>query len=147
MNTIGIESLSFLIGIWNTEGEVIQSSDRKKERIGGTDTYEWVLNNKFILHRVSVMMGDVQIEVIELIGYDASAQNYTLQSFDNTGTITTMHGVVKSDGILEIKDNKTRSTLRAAKDGNSMIAVWEIADDDDNWVGWMNLSFRKVKFD
>jgi hypothetical protein len=147
MNTTGIESLNFLIGIWNTKGEVIESPGRKTERISGTDTYEWVLNNRFILHRANVMMGDVQTEVIELIGYDADAQNYTLQSFDNTGTITTMHGVMKSNGLLEIKDKTMRSTLHAAKDGNSMKAVWERADDDNNWVTWMNLSFNKVKFD
>jgi hypothetical protein len=123
---IGYEGLSFLIGKWNTKGEVIKTSVRPVKKISGTDSYEWILRGAFILHRVNVMMGDVRTEVLEFIGeYDSATQLRKMCSFDNTGAMTTMLGSIKNDGVFEIKQATMKSTLTAAKDGKSMKAFWE----------------------
>ena len=62
-----LSSFAGIIGNWKSSGEVLQPGVDPM-LINGTDTYEWVLADFFILHRVNVMMGKEQVEVIELIG-------------------------------------------------------------------------------
>ncbi len=136
--------LSFLIGNWQTEGEVLGTSNSHELKIKGTDSYEWSLDGKFIMHKASVMMGDVPTEVIEFIGsHETKKDTYELRSFDNSGVFTTMLGSMNSGDFL-ITGGNMRSKLTPHREGGSMNAHWERSDDGKNWVPWMNLAFKKV---
>lgn len=139
-----LKPLSFLIGSWRTDGEVLKTSKSQKIKIKGTDSYEWVLGGSFILHRVNVMMGEVKTEVMELIGeYDEVNNTYQMRAFDNTGAFSTMQASVNSEGTLLITGDKMQSKLTVANDGKSMNARWEISEDGKIWMPWMHLTLAK----
>lgn len=138
-----LNALSFLIGTWHTEGEVMKSSISEPAKIRGTDIYKWVLDGKFILHLVEVMMGDVKTEAMELIGaYDKERNTYLMRSFDNTGTFTIMHATMNGEAMVITGDNM-RSKLGVDKDGNIMRAHWELSDGK-TWAPWMDLTLTKL---
>jgi hypothetical protein len=138
LQTNDIHSLEFLIGNWNTEGEIIDGG-----RITGSDSYEWVLNKSFILHKVDVTMDGKQIEAIELIGeYDSKNRSFKMRSFDTEGTCTTMEAKRYGISALLITGDKMRSKLSVI-DANTMTAHWEKSDDNVKWQPWIDLRFSK----
>jgi hypothetical protein len=137
-----IRELSFLIGKWHTEGEIIDSTSASSGKIRGMDTYEWISGGHFILHRVDVFMDTQRTEVIEIIGFDDKRKAYFMTSFDNQGTSTTMYATLEKSGILKISDKEMRSTLSVAKNGNSMTAKWEQLQKN-KWLPWLDMKLTK----
>ena len=136
--------LTFIIGAWQTEGEVMQTSKSPELKIKGTDSYEWSLDGNFIMHKASVMMGDAPTEVIEFIGvHERERDAYELRSFDNSGVFTTMYGSI-DDGTFYVTGKNVRSRLTPNKDGAAMSAHWERSEDGKKWISWMNLRFKKI---
>ena len=75
--------LSRFAGRWHTQGHMPQPGGDIPVR--GTDTYEWLPGGYFLLHRVDVMVGNDKNETTEIIGWDAAANRYTMQHYDNKG--------------------------------------------------------------
>ena len=138
-----LELLNFLIGKWNSVGTIQTDNSEPPVKIKGTDIYEWVLGGFHILHKVDVMMGNERTEVIEIIGYDNSDKTYTLRSFDNYGTFTTMLAEIDSNGQMNISGENMRSTLTVSKSGHQMTAVWEKTEDKKKWLPWIEMNFTK----
>lgn len=138
-----LKALEFLIGNWKTAGQIKNSASPEKGKISGTDSYEWVLGGRFILHRVKVKMGGERTEALELIGGNNPGQPAILfRSFDNQGAFTVMEGVIDKNGDLLITGDGMRSRL--AKNGNgTMTARWEKMEDN-SWQDWMELQFEKI---
>jgi hypothetical protein len=144
MSSTELKAISFIIGHWRTEGSTVVLPGRPAESIAGVDTYEWVLDGKFILHRADVMMGENHTQVIELIGAcNNASESCKLWSFDNAGAVTLMDGSMEED-ILTIRHKKMRSTLTFSKKNDSMSADWEISEDGSNWLPWMQLKFTRI---
>ena len=77
-----MQRLGFLIGTWKTEGEVRAEGNTPAIPFKGTDSYEWILNRTFILHKVDVTMGKEKTEAIEVIGgNDVGSKKYKMRSF------------------------------------------------------------------
>lgn len=135
--------LDFLVGIWQTSGETISTGSDPVISISGTDTYEWVLNGKFMQHRADVKMGDKHVELIEMIGkHPAENGNYEMRSYDNEGNVEMMKGSLTCEGTLLIEGAEHRATLTAAEDGKSMHARWEQLAGNE-WHHWMDMRFTK----
>ena len=110
--------------------------------INGTDTYEWVLADFFILHRVNVMMGKEQVEVIELIGGE-NENGIPMRSFTNKGEFETMYALVNGDGTFLFNGNNMRSSLKIHSN-LKMTADWE-SKTGDRWIPWMKMEFVKIQ--
>lgn len=137
-----IRKLSFLIGKWHTQGEILNAVPQSRT-IRGMDSYEWVSGGAFILHRVDVFMGTKRMEAIELIGYDESHKTYFMKSFDSDGEAPLMFAKLKKSGVFEFGDKKMRSTLTPSKSGSSMSAKWEVAEGGKHWKPWMEIRLEK----
>ncbi|HEY3406254.1 MAG TPA: DUF1579 family protein [Ohtaekwangia sp.] len=129
----GLKKLAFLIGKWDTRGTITKDASIL---IKGTDTYEWISGNCFILHRVDVLMGDEGTEVTEIIGYDQGRGQYFLTSYDNTGAVVTMQATLDDSGVLKLGNDQMRATLHRGDDGN-LNAKWELFED--TWQPWMEI--------
>ena len=138
-----IRKLSFLIGHWHTKGKILQGSPGASNEIRGMDTYEWISGGFFILHRVDVFMASKRTEVIEIIGYDKSKKSYFMKSFDNQGEATTMYAILEKPGVLKLGDKKMKATLTVDKNGDSMIAKWDLSKNGKDWKPWMDIKFTK----
>lgn len=142
-NKPDMESLNFLIGIWHTQGEVKGDGNAATTSLIGTDSYEWILNKNFILHKVDVSIGNEKTEAFEIIGVsDAKEKKYHFRSFDNQGVFTEMQGYIDEKGVLHIVGDKMRTTL-FVNDKNNMTAHWEKSEDNKEWTPWMDVKLSK----
>ena len=138
-----IERLQFLIGIWNTEGSINANEGNDATKLTGTDSYEWILDGQFILHRVDVTMNNLKVEAIEIIGgFDAVTKRYKMRSFDNQGAFTEMEAWIDHKGTFHILGDKMRSAL-SIRDSSTLIAHWENSKDNQTWLPWMYLTLSK----
>lgn len=80
-----LKLLDKLVGVWNTEGKVLQTQTGPEIKIRGTDTYQWLPGEYFLQHIVDVLMGDERNQTYEIIGYNESADNFSMHYFDNKG--------------------------------------------------------------
>jgi hypothetical protein len=138
MEKLNIKQLDFLIGKWNTSGIVAASGTIPASTFEGTDTYEYVLDDQFILHTVDITMGRQNVKTLELIGINKEQQKFALNSFDNSGSMNTMTATL-FDSVLHISGENMRSRLNVTEPSRKMSAVWEKSTDDKNWEHWMNL--------
>ena len=143
-DTTHISSLRFLIGHWETSGEVVAAGG-PAVKISGTDIYEWILDKNFILHKANVLMGDERVEVFEIIGpLNQQDREVQMRSFDNVGNFTLMQGKI-GDDIFSITGNDMHAVLSV--DGeNKMSAHWE-KQENNLWKPWMKLVFSKKLHD
>ena len=137
----GIKALSFLLGTWKTEGQVLATKDSEAVQFNGTDSYESVLNGSFVLHKVDIMMSGERVEVIELIGTNKDG-SYLLLSFDNTGTTSTMQAVLQNNGVMNIYDDSKRAIL-VQVNNNELRGEWQ-KNEAGNWVDWMKLTLTRI---
>lgn len=135
-----LTSFAGIIGNWKSSGEVLQPGIDPMF-INGADTYEWVLADFFILHRVNVMIGKEQVEVIELIGGE-DENGIPMRSFTNKGEFETMYASVNGDGTLLFRGVEIRSTLTFHSD-LKMSADWE-KFEGGQWIPWMKMHFEKA---
>ena len=138
-----ISPLLFLIGKWKTEGRIISKEGDTEGKIIGNDSYELILEGHYILHKVDVTMNNEKVEAIEIIGdFDVNSKKYKMRSFDNQGKYSEMEGEMDKQGIFHIYGDKMRSTLSII-DSNTLIAHWEMSEDNVNWRPWMELKLSK----
>ena len=135
-----MESLEYLIGDWITSGSIIGENEQKG-KITGTDSYHWILDRKFILHKVEVTINDQQVQAIEIIGKKAGG--FDLRSFDNEGGFTEMSGHLDEKKVLHINGDKMRAALTIA-DNNTLKAHWEKSGDNKTWEPWMDITLERA---
>lgn len=138
-----LKRLDFLVGEWNTTGEIVAGAAGPVVKIRGTDAYEWVSGGAFLLHRVDVTIGAERVEVVELIGYDEAQKDYSMVSFDSSGQTTTMRAAFNEKGALIISGQQMMSVLVASANGSEMEAHWLKSDDGARWYSWMQMWFNK----
>ncbi len=138
-----LEALHFLIGSWETTGEIQPEAENKGTIIRGTDIYELVLGGHFILHQADVIMDNKRVTVIEMIGeYDPIDESWQMRSFDNQGLYSLMKASLKED-YLQITGNNMRARLSKSEDAAVMFANWEKSEDGETWEPWMELKFTR----
>ena len=138
-----IRDLFFLVGKWNCEGRIIESEDGPSIPISGVEAYAWVQGGKYLEHRVSVMMGEAQVEVVELIGNSEEfSDTYPVYVMEN-GEMTVVMQARLNDGRLTLFSDNMRAAFVLSEDERSMSAYWERSDNGKEWVPWMELNFLK----
>jgi len=60
-----IEDIQPILGFWKTSGRVLSVSGEPEMMITGTDEYELMVGDRWIMHRVEVMMGEQQVQALE----------------------------------------------------------------------------------
>ena len=138
-----IQRLELFVGRWNTEGETHASADAPAVKIAGMDTYEWMSDKFFLIHRADRHIGDEALNTIEFIGYDTSSQMYTCQYFDSRGNSDSFQ-VNLRDHTWTIEGKSSRFTGVFATTGNTLTGTWEQSSDGVNWLPWMDVKLTKV---
>lgn len=135
--------LDAFVGKWHTTGNMTAGDGKPDHEILGTDTYEWLPGGFFMMHKVDVIIGSEHVETTEIIGYDASTNNYMMHFFDNKGQSGLTYASVQ-DGIWTFASDTMKFTGRFSSDGNTMSGVWEQAHDKA-WEFLMNIKLTKVQ--
>ena len=152
------QRLGALVGRWRSEGHIV---GEVSVPITGTDTYEWLPGGFFLVHHVDVVIGDQQVQAIELIGeYDPTTDAFTARAYDNQGNVTIMQTRVDEQGVWRFTgggdvaavarpasadaSGAVRSTLTISPDRSGMTARWERSDDGASWQPWMDMTFTRM---
>ncbi|OLT04901.1 hypothetical protein BJF90_20690 [Pseudonocardia sp. CNS-004] len=134
----GMAAWEPLIGSWSSSGRTVDGV-----AVEGSDVYEWLPGEQFVIHRVDVRMGGEQVDVLEVIG-EPDGDGFLMRSFDNTGGTAVMRATVDGAGVWTFAGPTERATLVVAPDGESMSARWERARDGTR-EHWMDMGFRRTQ--
>ncbi|HET6750792.1 MAG TPA: DUF1579 family protein [Actinomycetes bacterium] len=152
------QRLGALVGRWRSEGHVVGDVPVP---ISGTDTYEWLPGGFFLVHHVDVVIGDQEVQAVEIIGeYDRATDSFIGRAYDNLGNVTVMRANVDGSGVWTFTGGgdvapvarsssssasaAVRSTLTVSTDRGSMVAKWERSDDGARWQPWMYMTFTRL---
>ncbi len=136
------EKLAQFEGQWHTTGKILNSENKQQDDLRGSETYEWLPGDHFMLHKVDVTIGNEQHISYEIIGFDQNAQHYTLQQYDNKGNSRSMTASLR-DGLWSILGEKLRFNGRFNQEGTEFNGVWEKLVDGEGWQEFMEVSLRK----
>ena len=134
--------LSKFIGNWDTKGIILSSNNEPEISITGIDTYEWIVDGFFLLHKADVAMGNINNKTHEIIGYDESNNQYTMQHYDNTGSSGFMTATV-NEGIWIFSGDTLRFTGGFNKQENVFAGIWEQMTESNTWAHFMNIELIK----
>lgn len=140
MNKIKTSAFARLIGNWTTSGDV--KSEDEHLKLTGTDSYQFILDGAYILHKADVMMGDKQSETFEVIGYDSNTSEYTMRYFDNTGNSGTMTATIDND-VWTFHGEKLRFTGGFKKEDQEFSGIWEQLTDGNKWIHYMSVQLTR----
>ena len=135
--------LARFVGNWKTEGKIISTQETPEVKISGTDTYEWLPGEFFLLHRVDVFMGDKQNQTLEIIGVDKEKNEFTMQHYDNNGDSGFMTGTCVDDVWIFLAED-LRFTGGFKNDDKEFSGIWEKSTEDKDWTHFMDIKLTKV---
>lgn len=75
-----LASLEMLVGTWSIEGSLAGSDEKT---ITGQTTFNWLPGGFFLEQRIALNFMGMQIESLELIGYDAEAKSLASTVYSN----------------------------------------------------------------
>lgn len=136
-----LKLLDKLVGVWNTEGKVLQTQTGPEIKIRGTDTYQWLPGEYFLQHIVDVLMGDERNQTYEIIGYNESADNFSMHYFDNKGNSGFMKANFINDQWHFMGDN-LRFTGSFSNDDNTFSGIWELLENN-HWRQFIHITLSK----
>ena len=132
--------LAQFVGTWNTSGVVLGTVPVK---IAGTDTYEWLPGEYFLLHHVDVRIGGEAAQSVEIIGYDRETHSYPMHYFNNKGDKGIMQATY-ADSTWNFLSETMRFAGKFSDDGKTLSGTWETFSAENGWVPWMEVRLIRV---
>lgn len=142
------KKLAVFLGEWHTTGDVFSETGQPVAKVDATDTYQWYPGQFFMLHNAKGKVSEEMVESLEIIGYDANSDYFTVTFFDNSGGTGTEK--LRNDGntwtwlgenVMGVKAHRCTATV--SEDGKSIRALHEKSEDGQNWLPWMDVMLRK----
>lgn len=145
MLTKGIEYqyLNRFAGKWETKGRIPSSETSPEIIIMGTDTYEWILDGFYLLHKADVLIGDEKNETFEIIGFDNETGKYIMQFFNNKGESGYMSGHHEKE-TWKFQGEALRFTGGFKNDNNEFSGIWEILNEHKKWIHFMDINLIRI---
>lgn len=139
MDKIETSNFNKLIGIWVTKGTVLPDN----EELIGIDTYEFILNGNYILHKADVKMGDERSQTFEIIYLGNSIQRAKMQYYTSKGEKGSMTGYLTKN-IFKIRSSTMRFEGKFNEESTEIIGKWFIKEND-KWINFIDLKLKKQK--
>jgi len=129
-----------LLGVWKTTGTIKICNDTLK--LTGTDSYEWILDGQYILHKADVKMGNEQSETLEIIKPHPSVEKAVMHYFNTKGEEGKMQGsIINHEFKIEGNGLKFNGTINEA---NTVISgKWFTKTENEEWIEFIDLHLEK----
>src|SRR5262245_51779516 len=75
-----LKRLEKLVGSWTIKGRIVGAEE---DNIAGKTTFEWLPGGFFLQQRITMNLADLEIESLELIGYDAETKAFSSFVYSN----------------------------------------------------------------
>jgi len=141
MTTIETSNFSRLIGIWVTKGTIVTHTNDLE--LLGIDTYEYILNENFILHKADVMMGDERTQTFEIISLNNSKERAKMQYYNSKGESGSMTSYLVKN-VFKIKSSTMKFEGKFNDENTELIGKWCLKESD-KWIDFIDLKLKKQK--
>jgi len=141
MTTIETSNFSRLIGIWVTKGTIVTHTNDLE--LLGIDTYEYILNENYILHKADVMMGDERTQTFEIISLTNSKERAKMQYYNSKGESGSMTSYLVKN-VFKIKSSTMKFEGKFNDENTELIGKWFLKESD-KWINFIDLKLKKQK--
>ena len=141
MTTIETSNFSRLIGIWVTKGTIVTHTNDLE--LLGIDTYEYILDENYILHKADVMMGDERTQTFEIISLTNSKERAKMQYYNSKGESGSMTSYLVKN-VFKIKSSTMKFEGKFNDENTELIGKWFVKEGD-KWIDSIDLKLKKQK--
>ena len=140
-----LKELNIFTGEWNVEGRNADDAPFiAGAKIQGTESYEWLEGNFFLVYKWSRHFGSSEHSGIGLIGYDKSAHGIVVNNYDNLGFMR-RYNLSFEDNSWKFFGENERAILKFSDDRKSFAEKWEILRDASEWKLLCELKATRIK--
>jgi len=129
-----------LIGVWKTEGFIITKKGNSK--LVGTDSYEYILEENYILHKADVKMGNERNETFEIIEADNSTHHAKMQYFNSKGESGVMTCLINKNDF-RINGDKIKFEGLFNDQYNKITGKWYLQTESNRWTEFSDIILTK----
>ena len=140
MTKISTSHFKRLIGTWRTSGQIYIES--KTLELSGTDTYEFILDGHYILHKADVKMGDERSQTFEIISLDKSGDTASMQFFNSKEEQGVMTGQIKNHAFL-IEGDGLKFSGTILPDDSEIQGTWYQQTGKESWKEFIKMKLEK----
>jgi len=116
-----LKRLERLVGTWKLTGRTF---DSRADNIRGKVTIEWLPGGFFLQLRGTIRMEGLEVQSLEIVGYDAKAKNFSANVFSNLdGAPAKYYWQVKGDRVTHWTKG-SRYTGTFSKEGQMLSGGW-----------------------
>lgn len=122
---VALKRMEKLVGTWTMKGRTL---DSKEGNVFGQNTFEWLPGGFFLQQRVELNFMGMEIQSLELIGYNPETQSLTSQVYSNQSPVPLPYRWDLQDDILTISvaygPLDATFTGKFSQDGESFSGGW-----------------------
>jgi Protein of unknown function (DUF1579) len=149
--SVASKELNVFVGEWHSEGRQIAGPVGPAARVEATQTYEWLPDEAFLIHRFDGHIGESHAACIEIIGCSGETGGCRAHTFYNNG-LTNVWDIERQDGDWRLVGDwnmggramKVRCTITFGQDHKTMRSHWEHSSDGSKWQTFWDLHAKKV---
>ena len=130
-------TFKILLGTWKTTGLVFNG--HQTLTIEGSDTYEMILNENFILHKAEVIMGNENSQTLEIITPEGE-NSATMQFYNSDREQGIMNGEINHG---EFKINGDNLKFNGSISEKEIKGNWYRRNKENNWEKFIELRLEK----
>ena len=138
-----LKPLSVLVGEWDTVGRHRLLPDT----LHGHASFEWLEGGAFLMMHSEIDEPGVPSGVV-IVGSDDAEETYFWLYFDERG-VSRKYEMTLRDNIWKLWRNAPRFSQRftgtLGDNGDTIIGVWELSEDDSTWKRDLELTYTRVK--
>ena len=138
-----LKPLNVLVGEWDTVG----THPSLPDTLHGHTSFEWLEGGAFLMMYSEIEEPGVP-SGIAIIGGDDDAETYFMLYFDERG-VSRKSEMTLRDNTWKLWRNaphfSQRFTGRLVDNGDTIIGVWELNEDDATWKRDLELTYTRVK--
>ncbi len=140
MNKIQSSDFKRLIGTWQTEGRVF--SEKGNLKLAGIDSYEFILDGHYILHKADVQIGEEKSETFEIISLDKSTGKGIMEYYNSKGECGRMISSLTYN-TFNIVGNKLRFEGIFNDENTKLTGTWLMQNESNEWINFIDLQLTK----
>ena len=140
-----LESFQILVGEWNTEGTHRLLPGKT---LRGRTSFTWTEGGAFLVMRSQVPEQGIPASVC-IIGTDEALGECSMLYFDDRKVSREYRVALSEDRVWSCWRNAPQFSQRfrgeISSDGNTIVGVWELSEDDATWTRDLELTYTRVR--
>jgi hypothetical protein len=137
------DRLEVLIGKWINVGKTEPMGDEPPLDITTSDIYEWLPDKYWILHTAYCRLGNMDVDGVEIIGYDRETGKFVSYFYDSRGN-SSEHEIIVDGNTITWKGKVTGCTAVFTEKGKVQTAHHVRLDESGRGVPSMEVVLTKV---